>query len=223
MCGPQHGKGPHATPIHSATVADRDSTASNYDGDIELDILLFHVDPKQFNALPMANEIVSRTTGDVINPVKYTGDGGSEGIPARPRRGTPASSVDNATIVCGNCVPKSTRNNGTQDGAQWRMSQRTQVPLEQNDRQRVSPRGQRSTMEGKWKKISTTCSDVTLEADFIDEIIDSSAGMYAEVVVARLKVEVAYAGLPDGRIEMVVMKMKPFAGTLLQSLNQTRR
>lgn len=74
-------------------------------------------------------------------------------------------------------------------------------------------------MEGKWRTISTACSEVKLEADFSDEMIDSRAEMYAEAFVAGLKVEAASAGLPDGSIGMFIISMKPLVGTLLEWLN----
>lgn len=62
-----------------------------------------------------------------------------------------------------------------------------------------------------------------MEADFIDEIINSRAEMYSRAVVARLKAAVASAGRPDGRIWMVFMMIKLLVGTLLEFLNERIR
>lgn len=71
-----------------------------------------------------------------------------------------------------------------------------------------------------FKNLSTTYSELTIEAGFIDEIIHSRAKMYAEAVVTRLKVEVVSAGLSDGRIGMDIMVIRPLVGTLLEWVNQ---
>lgn len=132
MYGSRYGNGLQTTPIHSATLVDRHSMASNDDDDNELDIPLFDLDLEPLSEWRSADELERRTTGDMSNPVSDAGDGGHAGIPARSPRGAAVSSVDNENCRR-NGRQECTLNNGTQDGTQRRTSKRTQVQLEHNE------------------------------------------------------------------------------------------
>lgn len=81
----------------------------------------------------------------------------------------------------------------------------------------------RRTLESAWITYGACCDDLRTESSLIDNIIYQRAGNYVRVVVSRMKIEASSPQLPQGRIGLVVLLMKPLVTTLLEWVNQRVR